>query len=76
LAARWQTDAAVGVRLIRYGFLGRPFFGWRHAPGWGHEASLGYRFNEHLSVEIHYSGIGEDRGEKKEKLGLRGVLSL
>ena len=41
-----------------------------------HEASLGYRFNEHLSVEIHYSGIGEDRGEKKEKLGLRGVLSL
>ena len=54
----------------------RPYFWWRHAPGWGHEASLGYRFNEHLSVEIHYSGIGEDRGEKKEKLGLRGVLSL
>ena len=54
----------------------RPYFWWRHAPGWGHEASLGYRFNEHLSVEIHYSGGCEDRGEKEEKLGLRGVLSL
>ena len=48
----------------------RPYLLWRYAPGWGHEASLGYRFNEHLSVEIYYNGSGE------EKMGLRGILSL
>jgi len=68
---RWFYRVLWDPRRVR-----RPYFWWRHAPGWGHEASLGYRFNEHLSVEIHYSGGCEDRGEKGKKLGLRGVLSL
>lgn len=47
----------------------RPYFWWRYAPEWGHEASLGYRFNEHVSVEIHYNG-------NDDRIGLKGILSL
>lgn len=52
----------------------RPYLWWRYAPEWGHEASLGYRFNEHLSVEIHYNN--ENGGGGEGKMGLRGILSL
>lgn len=54
----------------------RPYFWWRYAPEWGHEASLGYRFNEHLSVEIYYDGIEGKSEDREKKLGLRGILSL
>ena len=57
------------VMPLRLRAVDRPIEPWNARTVGGH-------FNEYLFVEIHYSGIGEDRGEKKEKLGLRGVLSL
>ena len=37
---------------------------------------MGYRFNEHLSVEIYYDGIEGKSEDREKKLGLRGILSL
>ncbi|MDR3264893.1 MAG: hypothetical protein LBT15_02675 [Synergistaceae bacterium] len=48
----------------------RPYAWWRWSPGYGHNAALGYRVNEYISVEIHY----DDR--YGDKLGLRGILLL
>lgn len=48
----------------------RPYLWWRWNPDLGHEAAVGYRVDEHVSIEIYYDGIKEDR------LGLRGLWSL
>lgn len=56
--------------------LRRPYFWWRYAPEWGHEVSVGYRFNEHISVEIHYTDLDEADGDGEGRIGLKGILSL
>ncbi len=43
---------------------------WRYNPEYGNNAALGYRLNEHISIEIHYDNRYED------KIGLRGILQL
>ena len=49
----------------------RPYALWRWSPELkAHEAALGYRVDEHVSVEIYYYHMGED------KLGLRGMWHL
>ena len=49
----------------------RPFALWRYSPGLDvHEASLGYKIDEHMSIEIYYYSGGDD------KLGLRGTWHL
>ncbi len=49
----------------------RPYALWRWSPEiHAHEAALGYRVDEHVSVEIYYYNSGE------EKLGLRGMWHL
>ena len=49
----------------------RPFGLWRYSPELGvHEAALGYKIDEHMSIEIYYYS-GED-----EKFGLRGTWHL
>ena len=48
----------------------RPYLWWRWGPDLGHEGALGYRVDEHVSIELYYDGTGED------KLGLRGLWSL
>ena len=51
----------------------RPYALWRYSPGLdAHEAALGYRVDEHVSVEIYY----DSSGEKSKKLGLRGMWQL
>jgi hypothetical protein len=50
--------------------LRRPYAWWRYSPDYGHNAALGYKIDEHISIEIHYDG------RYKDKLGLRGVLLL
>ncbi|MDR1377253.1 MAG: hypothetical protein LBJ22_07050 [Synergistaceae bacterium] len=50
--------------------LRRPYAWWRYNPEYGHNAALGYRLNEHISIEINYDGRYND------KMGLRGILSL
>ena len=50
--------------------LQRPYAWWRYSPELGHNAAIGYRINEHISVEIHYDGRYDD------KIGLRGILLL
>jgi len=51
----------------------RPFALWRYSPELEvHEAALGYKFDEHMSLEFYYySG-----GLKHEKFGLRGTWNL
>jgi len=48
----------------------RPYVWWRYNPDLGHNFALGYRINEHLSLELHY----DERYENK--IGLRGILLL
>jgi len=48
----------------------RPYAWWRYSPTFGHNFALGYRINEHLSIEFHY----DERYENK--IGLRGILLL
>lgn len=48
----------------------RPYAWWRYSSEYGHNAALGYRVNEHISIEIHYDNRYED------KIGLRGILQL
>jgi len=48
----------------------RPYAWWRYSSDYGHNAALGYRINEHLSIELHYDERYED------KIGLRGILLL
>jgi hypothetical protein len=48
----------------------RPYAWWRYSPSYGHNAALGYRINEYLSIELHYDERYED------KIGLRGILLL
>lgn len=48
----------------------RPYAWWRYSAEYGHNAALGYRINEHISVEIHYDNRYDD------KIGLRGILIL
>ena len=48
----------------------RPYAWWRYNSEYGHNAALGYRINEHISIEIHYDNRYED------KIGLRGILQL
>ncbi|GHS95934.1 hypothetical protein AGMMS50276_13390 [Synergistales bacterium] len=48
----------------------RPYLWWRWNHDQGHGASIGYRLNEHISVEIHYDA------RYKNKIGLRGILLL
>jgi hypothetical protein len=50
--------------------LRRPYAWWRYNPEYGHNAALGYRLNEYISIEIHYDA------RYKDKLGLRGILLL
>jgi hypothetical protein len=50
--------------------LRRPYAWWRYSSEYGHNAALGYRIDEHISVEIHYDG------RYKDKVGLRGILQL
>ena len=51
----------------------RPFALWRYSPELEvHEAALGYKIDEHISIEFYYySG-----GLKNEKFGLRGTWNL
>ena len=50
----------------------RPFALWRYSPELGvHEASLGYKIDEHMSIEIYYFS-----GNSDEKIGLRGTWHL
>ena len=49
----------------------RPYALWRWSPELGaHEAALGYRLDEHVSIELYYDNTGED------KLGIRGMWHL
>ena len=48
----------------------RPYAWWRYSAEYGHNAAIGYRVNEHISIEIHYDGRYDD------KVGIRGVLLL
>ncbi|GHS89824.1 hypothetical protein AGMMS49957_13880 [Synergistales bacterium] len=48
----------------------RPYLWWRWKAGQDHNAALGYRLNERISVEIHYDS------RYKNKIGLKGILSL
>jgi len=48
----------------------RPYAWWRYSPVHGHNAALGYRINEYLSIELHFDERYED------KIGLRGILLL
>ena len=49
----------------------RPYAWWRWSPELeAHEAALGYRVDEHVSIELYYDNTGED------KLGLRGMWHL
>ena len=49
----------------------RPFALWRYSPELEvHEAALGYKIDEHMSIEIYYYSGGDD------KLGLRGTWNL
>lgn len=49
----------------------RPYALWRYSPELDiHEAALGYRIDEHMSIEIYYYSGGED------KLGLKGTWNL
>ena len=49
----------------------RPYALWRWSPELqAHEAALGYRVDEHVSVEVYYYHMGED------KLGIRGMWHL
>jgi hypothetical protein len=50
--------------------LRRPYVWWRYSSVYGHNAALGYRLNEHISIEIHYDA------RYRDKLGLRGILLL
>ena len=49
----------------------RPFALWRYSPELDvHEAALGYKIDEHMSIEIYYFSGGD------EKFGLRGTWHL
>ena len=50
--------------------LRQPYAWWRYNSEFGHNAALGYRVNENISIEIHYDSRYDD------KLGLRGILIL
>ena len=43
---------------------------WRYSDQYGHNAAIGYRINEHVSIEVHYDARYD------EKVGLRGILLL
>lgn len=48
----------------------RPYAWWRWNHELGHEGALGYKIDEHISIEIYYDGT------KSDKVGLRGQWSL
>ncbi len=49
----------------------RLYWMWRWSPGLrAHEAALGYRIDEHVSLEIYYDSTGDD------KVGIRGTWHL
>ncbi|MBQ7593000.1 MAG: hypothetical protein IJU48_01450 [Synergistaceae bacterium] len=49
----------------------KPYFWWRWSPELEvHEMALGYRLDEHVSIELYYDTEGED------KFGLRGLWHL
>ena len=49
----------------------RPYALWRWSPDLeAHEAALGYRIDEHVSIELYYDNTGED------KVGIRGMWHL
>ena len=51
----------------------RPYASWRYSPKLDvHEASFGYKIDEHVSVEIYY----DSSGAKSKKFGLRGMWQL
>ncbi|MDR2137071.1 MAG: hypothetical protein LBO68_02165 [Synergistaceae bacterium] len=52
------------------GGIRRPYAQWRYSDKHGHNAALGYRIDEHISIEIHYDGRYD------EKVGIRGILLL
>ena len=54
-----------GPRRVR-----RPYIWWRWNHDAGHEGALGYRVDEHISIELFYDGTGSD------KIGLRGLWAL
>ena len=49
----------------------RPYVWWRWSPELEvHEAAMGYRLDEHVSVELYYDNRGDD------KVGIRGLWHL
>jgi len=56
----WWTEARVR----------RPYAWLRYSPTYGHNAAIGYRISEYLSIELHYDERYND------KIGLRGILLL
>ncbi|MBR1671758.1 MAG: hypothetical protein IJ702_02410 [Fretibacterium sp.] len=48
----------------------RPYLWWRWSPDAGHEGAVGYRVDQHISIEVYYDGTGSD------KVGVRGLWSL
>ena len=51
--------------------LRRPYAWWRWSPELHeHEASIGYRIDEHVSIEVYYYSRGDD------KVGIRGMWHL
>lgn len=48
----------------------RPYAWWRWNNDLGHEGALGYRLDDHISIEIYYDGT------KNDKIGFRGQWSL
>ena len=49
----------------------RPYAWWRWSPDLkAHEAALGYRVDEHISIELYYDNTNDD------KIGIRGMWHL
>ena len=72
LAADTDTEAEYYVNVVYDPVrIRRPYFVWRWYPGKGwNEASLGYRIDDHISIEIYYDSTGRD------KVGVRGLWHL
>jgi hypothetical protein len=60
----WYRVAWTSARIRR------PYAWWRWNPTRGHNAALGYRLTEYISIELHYDDRWNDR------LGLKGILLL
>jgi hypothetical protein len=70
LGAEWSHGDAWVRAWADTGRIRRPYAWWRYSPEHGHNAALGYRVDEHISIELHYDA------RYKNKIGLRGILLL